>query len=95
MKKLVVHCKKESYDVLVDRTTIWGNPFSHKPKTRAKFQVETREDAITKFEQWVRSQPSMMAFIKQELRGKVLGCWCVPQACHGEVLARIANGDDA
>ena len=23
----VVHCKKEYYDVLIDRTTKWGNPF--------------------------------------------------------------------
>jgi hypothetical protein len=25
-----------------------------------------------------------------ELRGKVLGCWCAPEACHGDVLARLA-----
>jgi len=23
----VVHCKKEFYDILIDRTTKWGNPF--------------------------------------------------------------------
>ncbi|MHB8407806.1 MAG: DUF4326 domain-containing protein [Acidiferrobacterales bacterium] len=27
-----------------------------------------------------------------ELRGKVLGCWCSPQACHGDVLEELANG---
>lgn len=26
-----------------------------------------------------------------ELRGKVLGCWCAPQPCHGDVLARLAT----
>ncbi len=26
-----------------------------------------------------------------ELRGKTLACWCKPQACHGEVLARLAE----
>ena len=25
------------------------------------------------------------------LKGKVLGCWCKPGPCHGDVLARIAN----
>ncbi len=92
--KLVVHCKKERYDVLIDRTTVWGNPFSYKVGTRAKFIVATREEAISKFEEWVRGQPDMVAFIKRELRGRVLGCWCDPQACHGHVLAMIANGDD-
>lgn len=26
-----------------------------------------------------------------ELRGKTLACWCKPQACHGDVLARLAD----
>lgn len=26
-----------------------------------------------------------------ELEGKILGCWCAPQACHGDVLAELAN----
>jgi hypothetical protein len=33
-----------------------------------------------------------MEEIKQELRGKVLGCWCDnPRACHGFILWAIAN----
>jgi hypothetical protein len=30
--------------------------------------------------------------VKRELRHKILGCWCHPKACHGDVLAEIANG---
>ena len=30
---------------------------------------------------------------RKELKGKILGCWCSPYACHGEVLAEIANSD--
>lgn len=26
-----------------------------------------------------------------ELRGKVLGCWCAPKMCHGDVLAELAE----
>ena len=89
--KFVVHCKREPYDVLIDRSTIWGNPFSHKLGTRAKFLVDTRDEAIAQFDVWVRARPEFVAFVKQELRGKVLGCWCSPKACHGDVLARIAN----
>ena len=28
---------------------------------------------------------------RAELPDKVLGCWCPPRPCHGEVLARLAN----
>jgi Domain of unknown function (DUF4326) len=27
-----------------------------------------------------------------ELRGKDLACWCAPEACHGDLLRRLANG---
>ncbi|MCO5167849.1 MAG: DUF4326 domain-containing protein [Planctomycetes bacterium] len=31
---------------------------------------------------------------RDELRGQVLGCWCAPRTCHGEVWARLADGED-
>lgn len=91
MHPLVVHCRRERFDVYVGRPTVWGNPYSHKENTAAKYKVETREEAIAAFEQWVLALPGFVRFIKQELRGKVLGCWCSPDPCHAEVLARIAN----
>ena len=35
----VVHCKKSEYDVYIGRPSLWGNPFSSKDKTLAKFRV--------------------------------------------------------
>ena len=35
-------------------------------------------------------QPALLAALP-ELRGKRLGCWCAPQACHGDVLAQLAD----
>ena len=29
---------------------------------------------------------------KKELKGKFLGCWCKPEACHGDVIAEIVDG---
>lgn len=90
--KMVVHCQRAAYDVLIDRTTKWGNPFSHLrgQRTLAKFLVATRSEAIRRYEDWVRDQPGLMAALP-ELRGKVLGCWCEPSPCHGEILVRLAN----
>lgn len=87
----VVHCKKERYDVYIGRPSKWGNPFTHGSdrKTRAAFIVKSREEAIRRYEEYLFSSGLIKDI--EELRGKVLGCWCKPQACHGDVLARLLN----
>lgn len=79
----VVHCKRAPYDVLIDRTTKWGNPFI--------VGVDgTRAEVIEKHKQWLPQQPKLMAQIWQ-LKDKVLGCHCDPLACHGDFLAELAD----
>jgi hypothetical protein len=94
---LVVHCKRAPYDIYVGRPSKWGNPFTHiaDRKTQAEFVVATREEAVAKYEKWLMTQPQLLAAL-HELRGRVLGCWCDPLSCHGNVLARLSNeGDNA
>lgn len=90
----VVHCKKSEFDVYIGRPSKWGNPFSHKDGTLAMFKVATREEAIAKYTEWLFGQNHLLEVLKFELRGKILGCWCSPQACHGEILAALANEED-
>lgn len=87
----VVHCKKADYDVYIGRPSPWGNPFSHKDGTLAQFKVASREEAVQKYEEWIRAQPTLIERAKRELKGRVLGCWCKPQLCHGDILAKIAE----
>ena len=68
-----------------------GNPFSDAPKSIAEVKVASREEAIASYEEWLRQHPEMIERAKRELKGKVLGCWCSPKACHGDILAKIAN----
>jgi len=92
----VYHCKNVPYDVdavYVARPTKYGNPYSHKDGTLAKFKVETREEAIAKYEEWIRNQPELIAMVKKELKGRDVSCWCFPARCHGDVLIKIANED--
>jgi hypothetical protein len=89
-KATVVNLHKEKFDVFIGRPSKWGNPFSHRKDTRARFQVASREEAIEKFREWVVKQPHLMLSLG-ELRGKVLGCFCKPEDCHGDVLAEIVN----
>ena len=90
-RKLVVHCKKEAYDVYIGRPSVWGNPFSDKPRSLAEVKVATREEAIACYEEYLRQHPEIVERAKRELKGKVLGCWCKPQACHGDILTKVAN----
>ncbi len=84
----VVHCKKEKYDVYIGRPSKWGNPFSYKEGTQAQWRAEDRADSIAKYRDWVVKQPKLMASL-HELEGKVLGCWCAPLPCHGDVLVEL------
>ena len=80
----VVHCKRAKYDVYVGRPSKFGNPFVlHHEGERAK--------VIEQYRAWLLGQPELIAAAKAELKGKVLGCWCSPRACHADVLAEIAN----
>ena len=86
----VVNCKREEYDVYIGRPSKWGNPFSHKDGTRAMFKVDTREEAIEKYREYILSRPDLLECL-HELKGKTLGCWCKPKACHGDILAELVE----
>ena len=79
--------------VYVGRPSRWGNPFSHRSGTKAEFRVATREEALDRYREWVLSQPELVAAIRRELRGKVLGCHCKPKPCHADILAEIADSE--
>jgi Domain of unknown function (DUF4326) len=85
MTPRVVHCRREPYDVYIGRPSKWGNP--HRVGTLPRSQ------AIAAYREWLMRRPDLVADAKAELRGKVLGCWCAPQPCHGDVLMEVANGE--
>lgn len=91
----VVHCKKEHYDVYIGRPSKWGNPFTHikDKKTKAEFVVSSREEAIQKYREWILTQTALLDDL-HELQGKILGCWCKPQSCHGDVLIDLLKQNE-
>lgn len=74
----VINCKKESCDVYIGRPSKWGNPF-------LVGKHGTREEVISKYEMHIMSRPDLIRDL-EELRDKVLGCWCKPLPCHGDIL---------
>ena len=83
VKTKVVHCKRENFNVSIGLPSKWGNPFQIG-------RDGTREEVIAKYRNWIKEQPQLITCIK-ELKGKTLGCWCKPKACHGDVLAELAD----
>lgn len=80
----VVNRAHAAYDVYIGRPSVWGNPF-------VVGHDGTRAEVIVKYEEWLRGNSGLVALAKKHLKGKVLGCWCSPLPCHGDVLARIAE----
>lgn len=85
----VVHCKREKHDVYIGRPGPWGNPF-------VVGKHGARGECIELFREWaMNSDDAQARWIRDhvhELRGKVLGCWCAPMPCHGDVLSDMCNG---
>jgi hypothetical protein len=90
--------------VKVDRSTIWGNPFTINAAEEAGYQgtdAELRGFCVHAFRKWLTGQfqpdlqPKSRAYILDhinQLRGKNLACWCpLNQPCHADVLLELAN----
>lgn len=77
----VVNINTDAYDVLIDRSTPWGNPF-------VIGKDGTRKEVIMKYEKWLLNNEELMGQI-MKLDGKILGCHCYPKSCHGNVIIKI------
>jgi len=102
MKTKVVHHRKEKYDVMIDRTSKWGNPYKRDhilTKEEAEYLGSPhregsgviRSEVIKLFERYLRENKELMDDI-ESLRGKTLGCWCKPQkSCHGDMIVKVLD----
>jgi len=77
--------KDHDLAVRIDRKSDWGNPFTI-PRDG------NRDEVIAKHAADLPNHPELIAEIGT-LRGKVLGCWCAPLRCHGDLLAELSNED--
>lgn len=68
--------------VRIDRRTEWGNPFEI-PGDGDRAQVI---DSYA--HHYLPHKPSLLNRLP-ELKGMALGCWCSPEACHGDVLVEL------
>jgi hypothetical protein len=86
----LVNLKHEDYDIYIGRGSKWGCPYTiikDRP-TLAKEIVATKEEALSKYKEYVLASPELMESL-DELDGKVLGCFCKPEKCHGDILLEL------
>jgi hypothetical protein len=90
MQTVVVNIHKEPFDVYIGRRGqgqdgYFGNPF--------RIGI-SREDAVERFERYFADRIEKDSEFRRrvlKLKGKRLGCFCKPKACHGDVIADWLN----
>lgn len=87
---VVVNIKAgEEYDVYIGRPSKWGNPYTLGRERRPSGGDEqARAAVLARYRSHVLGRPDLLNAL-EELRGKRLGCYCAPLACHGDVLVEL------
>jgi len=80
---LINWAKSDGLFAAIDRSSPWGNPF----EIPGDGDRKTVCDSYAVYYPLKKSLHSKLA----SLRGKVLGCHCYPEQCHGDFLAELAN----
>ena len=78
------HTAAQDY-VPIGRGTLWGNPY-------VIGRDGTREEVIDKYRVYIVKRlliEAGLVFELMKLDGKTLGCYCKPEACHGDVLVGL------
>jgi Domain of unknown function (DUF4326) len=79
---LIAWADKKGLYEKVDRTSKWGNPFILPDDGNRETVIDNYRECYLPY------KPSLNP---KDLKGKALGCWCYPEACHGDVLKEGAE----
>ena len=81
----VVNLRNENYTVYIGRGSKFGNPFKIG-------RDGNRQEVIDKYIVWVLNHPSNSELHKAIYnlpKDVILGCYCKPLACHGDIIIKI------
>lgn len=78
--------------------SIWANKHKISEDSTREQVIELYEKEILEKNQKGEITKEQLQFLKPFglaaelfLKGKKLGCWCKPEACHGDVLIKLIN----
>jgi hypothetical protein len=83
---LISWAKENGHFQRIDRNSAWGNPY----------ELGKDGDRDTVCESYMYYFKKKLSLHQQlmDIKGKVLGCWCYPERCHGNYLIDLADGTD-
>ena len=89
-----VNIRFSDYDVYIGRAGqgkdgYFGNPFRLKTSEQRGATIERYKKY---FYDRMETDPEFKRRV-HELKGKTLGCFCKPGACHGDVIAEYLNNE--
>ena len=98
------HIGNQETDIFIGRGSVFGNPYTGSKelsKTKALFQCENREEALSKYREYISEKLSSKdkticdAFnklYKRTLKENInLVCYCKPKDCHGDIIKEIID----
>ena len=78
IRSRVVNINDYAYSVYIGRPSKWGNPY--------KIGVDgTRKEVLEKYRNYLLNNKELLDDI-MSLDGEILGCFCKPKACHGDII---------
>ena len=83
----VVNKHKDRYDTYIGRGSVYGNPFIIS-------KDNTREAVLLNFTKYFYDKVDKDPEFKKQvllLKDCRLGCFCKPEACHGDIIAEYVN----
>lgn len=88
METKIVNIKTDDFDCYIGRPNLIGNPY--------KIGKDgNRDQVIAKYRRYFNFMMKTSVVFKEDienLRGKRLGCYCRPLACHGDVIVEYLEG---
>ena len=89
----MVNGKRPHYDVYIGRglnyypkTVFLQSKWANLPNVK---KVGLKK-SLELYEEHIRNTPELWDAL-DELEGKILGCWCKPEPCHGDILIKLMN----
>ena len=83
---LISWAKENGHFQRIDRNSQWGNPYE-------LGKDGNRDTVCDSHIYYIKKKLSLHQQL-MDIKGKVLGCWCYPERCHGNYLKDLADGTD-
>ena len=86
----MVNRRRPYFDIYIGRELYYPNARFSQSKWANPFRVKIygRKKSLELYEKHIRNTPRLWNAL-DELEGKILGDWCKPKPCHGDILIKL------